>query len=104
MIPFVVFAHEAAILIAVAIIAGIGLPNGMTQLVNTYKDRIPLLLAIAGSGLYVGRHEGEPLTADLPGAAPHAFTGGTINRVAIDVSGDAYLDLEREAELMLMRE
>jgi len=28
----------------------------------------------------------------------------TINRVAIDVSGDAYLDLEREAELMLMRE
>jgi arylsulfatase len=60
--------------------------------------------AIAGSGLYVGRHEGEPLTADLPGAAPHQFTGGTINRVAIDVSGDAYLDLEREAELMLMRE
>jgi arylsulfatase len=60
--------------------------------------------AIAGSGLYVGRHEGEPLTADLPGAAPHHFTGGTINRVAIDVSGDAYLDLEREAELMLMRE
>ena len=34
----------------VAIIAGIGLPNGMTQLVNTYKDRIPLLLAIAGFG------------------------------------------------------
>jgi arylsulfatase len=60
--------------------------------------------AIAGSALYVGRHEGEPLTADLPGAAPHHFTGGTINRVAIDVSGDAYLDLEREAELLLMRE
>src|SRR5579863_5646619 len=34
----------------VAIIAGIGLPNGMTQLVNTYKDRIPLLLAIAAFG------------------------------------------------------
>jgi arylsulfatase len=60
--------------------------------------------AIAGSGLYVGRHEGEPLTEDFPGPAPHKFTGGTIDRVAIDVSGDAYLDLEREAELMLMRE
>jgi arylsulfatase len=60
--------------------------------------------AIAGSGLYVGRHEGEPLTDDFPGPAPHRFTGGTIDRVGIDVSGDAYLDLEREAELMLMRE
>ena len=28
-------------------IANVGLPNGMTQLVNTYKDRIPLLLVIA---------------------------------------------------------
>jgi arylsulfatase len=35
---------------------------------------------------------------------PHSFTGGTLDRIAIDVSGDAYLDLEREAELMLMRE
>ena len=60
--------------------------------------------AIAGSGLYVGRHEGEPLTDDFPGPAPHSFSGGTIDRVAIDVSGDAYLDLEREAEPMFMRE
>ncbi len=60
--------------------------------------------AIAGSGLYVGRHAGEPLTDDFPGAPPHAFTGGTIDRVAIDVSGDSYIDLEREAALMLMRE
>ena len=33
----------------------------------------------------------------LPGEAPHRFTGGTINRVAIDVSGEPYMDLEREA-------
>ena len=25
------------------------------------------------------------------------FTGGTIKRVAVDVSGDPYVDLEREA-------
>jgi arylsulfatase len=60
--------------------------------------------AIAGSGLYVGRQEGEVITDDYPGEAPHRFTGGTINQVAIDVSGEAYVDLEREAALMLMRE
>ncbi len=31
-------------------IANVGLPNGMTQLVNTYKDRIPLLLVVAAFG------------------------------------------------------
>ena len=60
--------------------------------------------AIAGSGLYIGRHNGEPITDDYPGESPHTFTGGTINRVAIDVSGEPYMDLEREAALMLMRE
>jgi acetolactate synthase I/II/III large subunit len=35
---------------AVAIVANIGLPNAMTQIVNTYKDRIPLLLAVGAFG------------------------------------------------------
>jgi arylsulfatase A-like enzyme len=60
--------------------------------------------AVAGSGLYVGRHSGEAVTDDYPGRPPYRFTGGTINRVGIDVSGEPYLDLEREAALMLMRE
>jgi arylsulfatase A-like enzyme len=60
--------------------------------------------AVAGSGLYVGRNPGEPVTQDYPGQPPHAFTGGTIDRIAIDVSGEPYHDLEREAALMLMRE
>jgi hypothetical protein len=60
--------------------------------------------AIAGAGLFVGRHEGDVITDDYPGPAPYRFTGGTIRQVAIDVSGDAYVDLEREAALMLMRE
>jgi arylsulfatase len=60
--------------------------------------------AIAGSGLNVGRDPGEPITGDYSGEPPYSFTGGTINRIAIDVSGDPYLDLEREAALMLMRE
>ncbi len=44
------------------------------------------------------------MTDDYPGEAPYTFTGGTLDRVAIDVSGEPYLDLEREAALMLMRE
>jgi arylsulfatase A-like enzyme len=60
--------------------------------------------SVPGSGLYVGRQAGDVLTDDYPGEAPHRFTGGTINRVAIDVSGEPYVDLEREAQLMLMRE
>jgi arylsulfatase len=35
---------------------------------------------------------------------PWRFTGGTIRRVAVDVSGEHYIDLEREAAAMLMRE
>jgi arylsulfatase len=59
--------------------------------------------AIAGSGLYVGCQPGEPVTQDYPGASPHRFTG-RIDRLAIDVSGEPYLDLEREAPLLLMGE
>ena len=46
----------------------------------------------------------SPVTSDYPGADPHPFTGGTINRVAIDVSGEPYVDLEREAVAMMARE
>ena len=60
--------------------------------------------SIPGDGLYVGRHAIDPLTDDYPGEAPYRFTGGTLRQVTIDVSGEPYLDLEREAELMLMRE
>jgi hypothetical protein len=44
------------------------------------------------------------VTDDYPGERPYRFTGGTIKRVAIDVSGQPYLDLERQAEAMLARE
>jgi arylsulfatase A-like enzyme len=89
-------------------------PDATTGMLSLYhgdkkvgQQRIKTQLgafAIAGSAAYVGRHAGEPVTDDYPGEPPYAFTGGTINRVAIDVSGEAYIDLEREAALMLMRE
>jgi hypothetical protein len=61
-------------------------------------------LAVAGAGLYVGRHPGEPVTDDYPGQPPYAFKGGTIDRVAVDVSGEPFVDLARQAQLMIMRE
>ncbi len=34
----------------VLVVANIGLPNAMTQMVNTYKDQIPMLVAVASVG------------------------------------------------------
>jgi arylsulfatase A-like enzyme len=59
---------------------------------------------IAGEGLCVGRDGGAGVTDDYPGEQPWRFTGGTIRRVVVDVSGEPYIDLEREAQAMMMRE
>ena len=59
---------------------------------------------IAGEGLCIGRDSGAGITSDYPGEMPWRFTGGKIHRVAVDVSGEAFIDLEREAAAMLMRE
>jgi arylsulfatase A-like enzyme len=64
----------------------------------------PAKFMIAGEGLCVGRDAGAGVTEDYPGKQPWRFTGGTIRRVAVDVSGEPYIDLEREAQAMLMRE
>jgi arylsulfatase A-like enzyme len=60
--------------------------------------------SLVGEGLNIGRDAGEPVTDDYPGARPHAFTGGTIKEVIVDVSGEAYLDLEKEAVALMARE
>jgi len=64
----------------------------------------PGYFSLAGEGLCVGRDSGEAVTDDYPGESPYIFTGGTIKRVAVDVSGEPYLDLERQAVAMLARE
>ncbi|TFV92967.1 arylsulfatase [Blastococcus sp. CT_GayMR20] len=64
----------------------------------------PGFFSLAGEGLTVGRDSGEAVTDDYPGEAPWRFTGGTLHRVAVDVSGTPYVDLEREAAAMLSRE
>jgi arylsulfatase A-like enzyme len=64
----------------------------------------PGKFSIAGEGLCVGRDSGEAVTEDYPGGAPWRFTGGTIDRVIVNVSGTPYVDLEHEAVAMLARE
>jgi arylsulfatase len=64
----------------------------------------PGKFTLAGEGLCVGRDSGEVVTDDYPGVAPWAFTGGNFRRLAVDVSGQPYVDLEREAVAMLARE
>jgi hypothetical protein len=64
----------------------------------------PGKFSIAGEGLCVGRDGGEAVTDDYQGEQPWRFTGGTVRRVAVDVSGEPYVDLEREAVAMMSRE
>ena len=64
----------------------------------------PGMFSVAGEGLCVGRDSGAPVTDDYAGANEGRFTGGTIKRVAVDVSGDPFIDLEREAQALLARE
>ncbi|HET6175246.1 MAG TPA: hypothetical protein VFD90_21760 [Gaiellales bacterium] len=44
------------------------------------------------------------MTDDYPGTELFTFTGGTVRRVAVDVSGEGSVDLEREAQATLTRE
>ena len=67
---------------------------------------------IAGEGLNAGKDGAEPVTDDYPGGAPARrprgapgrFTGGTIVRAAVDVSGEPFADLAAEAGMAFMRD
>jgi arylsulfatase len=56
----------------------------------------PGKFGLGGGGFVVGRSGAEPVT-DYAGDAPWPFNGGTIKRVVVDVSGEAFEDLAREA-------
>ena len=50
--------------------------------------------ALTGDGQCVGRDSGSAVCPDY--SAPFPFTGGKIERVIVDVSGDHYVDHEKE--------
>ncbi|MGB5532143.1 MAG: sulfatase-like hydrolase/transferase, partial [Acidimicrobiia bacterium] len=58
--------------------------------------------ALTGDGLCVGRDSLSAVSPDYE--SPFAFTGGTIDRVIVDVSGDDYVDHEKQAQAWLLRD
>ena len=54
----------------------------------------PGLFCAVGDGLCVGRDDASPVTSAY--AAPFTFTGGTIDKVVVDVSGEKYVDHEAQ--------
>jgi hypothetical protein len=64
----------------------------------------PGKFSLAGEGLNVGMDRAEPVTDDFPGESPWAFTGGTLHRVIVDVAGDPWVDLEKEAHAAFARD
>jgi arylsulfatase len=64
----------------------------------------PGKFGLGGGGLIVGRSGAAPVTDDYPGQRPWAFTGGTIKRVVIDVSGQPFVDLAKEAAAAFARQ
>jgi arylsulfatase A-like enzyme len=64
----------------------------------------PGKFSLSGEGLNVGMDRGEPVTSDYPGDAPWAFTGGTLHKVIVNVSGAPFVDLEKEYIAMFARD
>ena len=64
----------------------------------------PGKFGLAGGGLVIGRSGIEQVTDDFAGEAPWPFLGGTVKRVFIDVSGEPFADLAREAAALLARQ
>ncbi len=60
--------------------------------------------SLVGEGLNVGKDPAEPITDDYAGTSPYAFTGGTIHQAIVDVSGEPFVDLEKEAIALMARE
>jgi arylsulfatase A-like enzyme len=54
----------------------------------------PGFFCVVGDGICVGRDDASPVTPDY--VAPFRFTGGTIDKVVVDVSGDRYVDHEAQ--------
>ncbi len=49
---------------------------------------------LVGDGLCIGRDSASPVTPEY--TAPFRFTGGTIDKVVVDVSGEKFVDHEAQ--------
>ena len=53
----------------------------------------PGYFCLVGDGICVGRDSASPVTPEY--TAPFAFTGGTIDKVVVDVSGEKFVDYDK---------
>ncbi len=91
---------------------GDSMPTQGTLSLHIREDKVgqadvttqPGKFGLGGGGLVVGRSGAEPVTDDYPGERPWPFVGGTIRRVLIDVSGEAFVDLANEARAAFARQ
>jgi arylsulfatase len=74
------------------------------EVVGTLADvsAHPGTFGLAGAGITVGRNGGSGVSSRYK--APFTFTGGTIARVTVDVSGRPYEDVESELALAFSRD
>jgi len=59
----------------------------------------PGYFCVVGDGITVGRDDASPITPDY--RAPFRFTGGSIDKVVVDVSGERYIDHEAQVRAWL---
>jgi arylsulfatase len=62
----------------------------------------PGSFGLAGGGIAVGRNGGQPVSKAY--TAPYEFTGGTIAKVVVDISGTPYADVERDLALAFSKD
>jgi arylsulfatase A-like enzyme len=101
-----------AVLAAVFEREGDGMPTTGTlrlyandeQLAEATIRTQPGKFALSGEGLNIGRDGADPVTQDYPGTRPWGLTGGVIDKVTVDVSGEPFVDLEKEAVGAFMRD
>lgn len=75
--------------------------NGDTVASGTMRTQ-PGKFTLAGDGLCIGWDSADAVSADY--RAPYRFTGGRIGFVAVDVTGEPVIDLEREFAALLARD
>ncbi|MBL3748120.1 sulfatase [Mycobacteroides abscessus subsp. massiliense] len=62
----------------------------------------PGTFGLAGASLSIGRNGGSAVSSDYP--APYPFTGGAIAQVVVDISGEAYENLEKKLAIAFAKD
>jgi arylsulfatase A-like enzyme len=85
---------------------------GFAGTLNLYMDDQPVaadeivtqpgVFCLVGDGICVGRDSASPVTPDY--TAPFRFTGGAIDKVVVDVSGEPFIDHEAQVRAWFMRD